>query len=341
MFVPYRIDITSLLEEENILEIEFRSAYNVSEKIRRQRGDLVCYNGHYGRPYVRKAQYNFGWDWGPSLITCGPWKPVFIERYSNRIEDVRIEVDLTEDLSHAQVEVHVTPTNAGADTFAHVQVTDANGRMVEAATVTAFAWTFEVQQPQLWYSRDLGAQPMYTATIQLSRNDGVVLDTTKKSFGVRRIDLVKDADSNGSTFYFKVNNLPIFAGGNNWIPGDSFLPRMTPDRYRRWVEFATKGNHNIMRVWGGGIYEDDSFYDECDRQGILVWQDFCFACAQYPADEVFRDSVKSEAIAAVRRLRNHPCLALLAGNNEDYPLANDACKPVMPHYFLTSNSVNA
>ncbi|KAF2098291.1 beta-mannosidase [Rhizodiscina lignyota] len=339
MFIPYRVDITKLVKDENALEITFRSAYEISEDIRRRRGNIVCWNGHYGRPYVRKAQYHFGWDWGPSLVTCGPWKPIYIERYMDKIEDVRIEIDISHDLSRAKVDVHVSPANDRESTFIHVQMKNFKNQIVEATNIEALYWSFEINRPELWFPLHAGAQPLYSTVVQLLQKDGTVLDTATKSFGIRKIELVRDHDDIGSTFYFRVNNVPIFAGGTNWIPGDSFLPRITPDRYRRWIQMAAKGNQNIIRIWGGGIYEDDAFYDECDRQGVLVWQDFCFACAQYPADPEFRKSVEKEATAAIQRLRHHPCLALLAGNNEDYQVANEALKHDMkmpPEQWLNS-----
>lgn len=323
MFIPHRVNITSLLTGQNELNIKFRSAYKISEAIREKRGHLLCWNGHYGRVYVRKAQYHYGWDWGPSLVTCGPWKPIYLEKYSGRIDDVKIQTSLHDDLCHATVCVEVDFEAKGASI--EVEVKDPGGGALTASDKNSTQSIFEITNPKLWWPNDAGEQPLYTATIQLKRGD-VVLDTLTKTFGVRKIELVQDKDNTGTTFYFRVNNVPIFAGGSNWIPGDSFLPRLTPERYQRWIDLARRAHHNIIRIWGGGIYEDDAFYDACDRAGLLVWQDFCFACGQYPADEQFRESVRQEAIAAVKRLRNHPSLALLAGNNEDYQIANEGLK---------------
>lgn len=326
MFIPHRVNVTGILKDKNELELTFRSAYNISEELRKKKGHLLCWNGHYGRVYARKAQYHYGWDWGPSLVTCGPWKPIYLEKYRARIDDVRINYTLDDDLSKATVNVQVSVAGDNAGSRVEIHLRTAEGELMKEPSKDG---DFDILRPTLWNPRN-GSQepykaPMYAVIITIKRAE-VILDTKTQPFGIRKIELVQDKDKIGSTFYFKVNNVPIFSGGSNWIPGDSFLPRMTAETYRQWITLAAKANHNMIRIWGGGIYEDDAFYDECDRQGLLVWQDFCFACGQYPADEGFRESVKREAIAAVRRLRDHPSLAILAGNNEDYQVANEGRK---------------
>lgn len=324
MFVPHRIEVGKYLQSTNSLEILFESAINKGEAIRNERGQLICWNGHYSRVYVRKAQYHYGWDWGPSLVTCGPWKPITLERYDCQIKDVRLEVILSEDTKSAKVAIGAEIETNVAGYLIEVSLVEPSGNTISTSRLDGLSGTIGIQEPILWYPFTHGEQPLYKLQTRVISNSGDVLGSLTKIFGVRRIQLIQAPLQEGSTFYFEVNNIPIFMGGSNWIPGDSFLPRMTPNRYKRWIDLAVRGNHNMLRIWGGGIYEDDAFYDECDRRGVLVWQDFCFACGQYPSDKEFVESVSAEAIAALKRLRNHPSLAILAGNNEDYQVANEA-----------------
>lgn len=323
MFLSHRIDVRHLLRPMNELEIVFASAYDKSEALREQRGHLLCWNGHYGRVYVRKAQYHFGWDWGPSLVTCGPWKPVYLERYISRIQDIYVQVALSDDLSEATL---TAETTVGPDISSHsvdVELTDPEGVLLCERRIQTTSTSFSLSNPKLWYPHTHGIQPLYQVKVTVRTASDDVLDCKTQLIGIRRIELIQKPLREGSSFYFKCNGVPMFVGGSNWIPGDVFLPRMTHARYKSWVDLAVRGNQNMLRVWGGGIYEDDAFYDECDRRGILVWQDFCFACGQYPSDDEFVQSVTKEAVQAIRRLRSHASLAIWAGNNEDYQIANE------------------
>lgn len=187
---------------------------------------------------------------------------------------------------------------------------------------------FRTQNPELWYPRGYGKQPLYTlrATL-LSALQGQesCLDTKSKRFGIRTATVIQQSlssPSSGSSFFFLVNNIPIFCGGSNWIPADTFIPSVSRSSYQKLIGLAAEGNQLMLRVWGGGIYEEDAFYSNCDEFGILVWQDFMFACGNYPASiSEFRQSVEKEATANIKRLRHHPCIVLWAGNNEDYQVA--------------------
>lgn len=327
MFLEYRINITHLIRQgSNDVEITFASAYNISEELRQKRGDRICWNGHYGRIYVRKAQYHFGWDWGPSFVTCGPWKPIFIHRYTARIDEVNVDVDLQDSLDEAVVTVRTVTEPHDPSFSTEVELADPEGRVLESKRSQGTSHGFKLARPELWYPHTHGKQPLYHVRVTVRSGQGETLDFKTQTFGVRRIELVQDPLEEGSSFYFTCNRIPIFMGGSNWIPGDSFLPRMTPDRYERWIDFAVRGNQNMLRVWGGGIYEDDAFFDAADRKGILIWQDFAFACGQYPADSQFIQSIKEEGTQALKRLRRHPSLAILAGNNEDYQVASEGLK---------------
>ena len=325
MFIPYRIVIQRLLPT-NTIRIDFKSALREGEALREERGHLLCWNGHYSRVYVRKAQYHYGWDWGPCLITCGPWKPIYLERYRVRIKNVKIHPTLSEKLDAVTIAIHLSIDHRKPDHKVELSLLDPSGKTIRQMVLQELNATIKLESPQLWYPFTHGEQPLYKANINVLSHSGEVLDTSTTTFGIRSIQLIQSPLEEGSTFYFSVNKIPLFIGGSNWIPGDSFLPRMTPERYARWIDLAVRGNQNMLRVWGGGIYEDEAFYNECDRRGVLVWQDFCFACGQYPFDDTFVASVRLEATAAVERLRSHPSLAILAGNNEDYQIANEGLK---------------
>jgi len=204
------------------------------------------------------------------------------------------------------------------------------GQPVAAASASSTAGAradhqFLFGSPQLWWPNGYGPQALYTLAASLER-DGQVLDRAEQRLGLRRLRLVQEPllDEPGTTFLFEVNNTPIFCGGANWIPADSFTPRLTRQRYGQLLRLAAEAHMTMLRVWGGGIYEDDAFYDWCDELGLLVWQDFMFACGVYPAHDAFCASVRQEAQANVRRLRHHPSLALWCGNNEDYQNAYSA-----------------
>ena len=187
---------------------------------------------------------------------------------------------------------------------------------VEKGFATA---TFRTQNPELWYPATYGKQPIYTLTARLFSGK-TEYDTVSKRFGLRRAELIqrKLHDAPGTTFFFEINNIPVFCGGSNWIPADMFIPRISPQKYRDWIRLLVEGNQVMIRVWGGGIFEEQSFYDACDEMGVLVWQDFLFACGNYPAHADFLESVRREARANVKLLRHHPSIVIWAGNNEDY-----------------------
>lgn len=178
---------------------------------------------------------------------------------------------------------------------------------------------FRTQKPELWYPARYGKQPLYELEAVLFAGTSAC-DAKTKRFGLRRAEVVQRElkDAPGTTFFFQINDIPVFCGGSNWIPADMSIPRIEPSRYRALVRLALAGNNSMIRVWGGGIYEEDVFYDTCDELAILVWQDFLFACGNYPANKEFLDLVRREAMANVKRLRHHPCIVIWAGNNEDY-----------------------
>jgi len=328
MFVPQRVPVKGQLRAgRNELQFLFESALRRGKAIEAQLGQRALWNGDSSRLYVRKAQYHYGWDWGPTLMTAGPWREVRLEAYQARLAELHAPSELSADLGTATIHVRLAVAGAPAGSSVRLELLDPQGKRVAAANAPVSgaraAHTFLFGNPQLWWPNGYGAQPLYTLTAELTHAEQV-LDRAEQRLGLRRLRLVQEplAEEPGTTFLVEVHNTPIFGGGANWIPADSFTPRLTRERYGQLLRLAAEANMTMLRVWGGGIYEDDAFYDGCDALGLLVWQDFMFACGSYPAHDDFANSVRAEAEANVRRLRHHPSLAIWAGNNEDYQLAN-------------------
>lgn len=243
-----------------------------------------------------------------------------LECYRSRIGDLHFTTTVHPSLSSAEVVAKADIEGSASTVEFSIYFDD---KLVTTETVRVAdgfsCATFYTENPQLWYPAWYGPQPLYTLTAKLF-SDGDVRDKVSKRFGIRKAEVVQDdlEDNPGKTFFFRVNNIPIFCGGSNWIPADMFIPRLSKERYRNWVRMAAESNQVMLRVWGGGIYEEQAFYDACDEYGMLVWQDFLFACGNYPAFPQFLGSVRREAIANVKRLRHHPSIVIWAGNNEDY-----------------------
>ena len=255
---------------------------------------------------------------GPTILTCGPWRPICIEVYHSRISDLYFTTDVDKSLRSAEVVVMADIEGEGEEVTFEIFL---DGKMIGTETVkvaNGFATaTFKNNSPKLWYPHTYGKQPLYILKAELTRSN-ISLDTASRRFGLRRARVIQRElnDKPGSTFFFEINNIPMFCGGSNWIPGE-FGP-MDAQKYHDWIKMVLEGNQIMIRIWGGGIFEDKAFYDSCDELGVLVWQDFLFACGNYPADHDFLDLVKREAIANIKILRHHPSLVIWAGNNEDY-----------------------
>lgn len=254
------------------------------------------------------------------MLTCGPWRPISLEIYTARISDLSFTTDVCKSLKTAEIVAKVEVEGEVEEVVFDISY---DGEKVAQEVVIVkngvAITTLRTQNAKLWYPHTYGDQPLYllTATLLLKKDP---LDVRQKRFGLRRSEVVqrKLEDADGTSFYFEINNIPLFCGGSNWIPADSFIPRITAQKYHDWVKMAVEGNQIMLRVWGGGIYEEQAFYDACDEMGVLVWQDFLFACGNYPAHDEFLNLVKREATANVKLLRHHPSIVLWAGNNEDY-----------------------
>jgi len=335
MFRTWEYDVRDALRAgENELAIAFRSPMQyVHEKAAGQRFMPAWGVGDHkldGGSWIRKEPCNFGWDWGPMLATCGIWRDIALIAYDvARLNDVHVRQEHTPD-GAVRLDVQVAVERASQAALAAQVEISYEGKIVaaQAAPLTDETATVSLQidSPKLWWPHGMGGQPLYVVQVALLDDAGQRLDERSLRIGLRRLELVRQPDRWGESFHFACNGAPFFAKGANWIPEDVFVARLTRERYRARLEDARDANMNMLRVWGGGIYEDDAFYDLCDEMGLCVWQDFIFACATYPTfDEAWMANVAVEAEQNVRRIRHHACLALWCGNNElEQGLVGDA-----------------
>lgn len=333
MFRRWSIPVRQYIrEEDNILKVYFHSPV----KIDVPKWDALPYQyqasndqsengGLFNKKisiFARKAGYHYGWDWGPRLVTSGIWRPVYIRAWSDlRINDVFIEqkeVGAGRAVIAGHVELDADKDMDGV----LVMITDeATGRVLGERQADLKRGTnrvtvdFVLHKPKLWWSNGLGEPFLYRFRTDIIAG-GELLDSKTERVGIRSLKVVHQPDKDGHTFYIELNGRPVFAKGANYIPSDNFLPRVTPENYKRTILDAAGVNMNMLRVWGGGIYENDVFYDLCDEYGIMIWQDFMFACSMYPAEGALLDNIHQEAVDNVKRLRNHACIALWCGNNE-------------------------
>jgi len=325
MFRTWRVNAKPALKTgENTLRIVFRSPLNeilpVMAKLKHQ---LPAPNdqGEKTSPYTRKAPYHYGWDWGPRFVTSGVWRPVSLESWDHaRVSDLQLIVKkISADVAELTANVEVEASAASAATIQLDNLTDkvVTGKQEIKLNpgTNQVKFNFTVTNPKLWWPNGLGAQPRYSFRARSLVNGQVTGEKITRT-GLRTLELRQQRDEAGQSFMFVINGIPVFAKGGNWIPADSFPTRITKDKYRFLLKSVRDTNMNMLRVWGGGIYEADEFYELCDEMGILVWQDFMFACSMYPANQEFLESVRAEAIDNVKRLRNHPSIVLWAGNNE-------------------------
>lgn len=318
MFREYRILSKALIRPgNNRLTIVFFPALEENRR-KASKDSLILPGGE--RVYSRKAQYMFGWDWGPTLVSGGIWKDVnlifwnYAEIKNNIIRpelandkdafvNISTELDInTDEKLNLKYEL-ISPDNQCVETKI-IRVKGAN-------TVARFS----VSNPKLWWTYDLGEQNLYTLKVSLLKGEQII-EVDERKFGIRDIKVIRKSDSIGETFYFTLNDKQIFAKGANIIPMDYFPSRLSDSDYKFYMQKVREANMNMVRVWGGGIYESDYFYELCDEMGIMVWQDFMFAGAMYPVDSQFIDNVKQEVEEQIIRLNNHPSIALWCGNNE-------------------------
>lgn len=267
------------------------------------------------RVFVRKAQYQFGWDWGPRFVTAGIWKNVQLKFWNSaKIENIKysqIELNEKKAILEFTTEIYVAEVKT-----IQLKINEKSENFNLKKGKNKIKMQYDITNPKLWWCNGLGNANLYPFTIEISQKKQF-LDSKKLNIGLRTIELIHEKDQVGKSFYFKLNGKSVFMKGANMVPPDSFLPRVSDATYFSLVENAKKANMNMLRVWGGGVYFDDAFYEACDANGILVWQDFMFACSMYPGDEKFVKNVKQEVIDNVNRLQNHPSIAIWCGNNEN------------------------
>ncbi|MFV0484337.1 MAG: glycosyl hydrolase 2 galactose-binding domain-containing protein [Bacteroidales bacterium] len=328
MFVGHIVNVKDIIKENNELTIYFKSPIKEALHILgKQDYKLPASNDQSTNggleedqrvsPYIRKAPYHFGWDWGPRLVSSGIWRPITLITWDAvRINDIyykQLSVDKAEASVLAQIEL-------AGENFRNTKIViKANGKVVAEAKTGVSKNTvnipIKINNPELWWPNGMGEAYLYDFECELYEN-GNLVDKQDNKIGLRQIELVTEKDSLGTPFYFKVNGIPVFAKGANYIPNDVFPARVSDQTYEHILSSAQEVNMNMIRVWGGGIYEYEKFYELCDKYGLMVWQDFMFACSMYPWDSTFLKSIEKEAAYNIKRLRNHSCIALWCGNNE-------------------------
>lgn len=318
MFIEHRLDIRRLLRPgTNLIEILFDSPTARTAELEARHGRLrVALEPP--RVYARKAQYSFGWDWGPKLATSGIWRSISIEARSGprlkhpfaRVRSIGAKaaiVELSVDIENAPRRGLALRAATCTEGWTDMRTAPVRGRTA--------SFRLRIPDPQVWWPNGYGDQPMYSARLDLLDGEEEI-DSVGLTFALRTVRLVQEKDAQGRSFIVDVNGVRIFSKGADWIPSDNFIPRIPDSTYERLLTLARDAHMNMIRVWGGGIYEQDLFYTLCDRLGLMVWQDFMFACGEYPEEGWFLRQVEEEAASVVRRLRNHPSIVVWCGNNE-------------------------
>ena len=331
MFREWLVDVkTQLKSGANELRILFRSpiveglkkydangyVIPVSDNDQAVNGEVE--GGKMVSVYTRKAGYHFGWDWGPRLVSSGLWRPVYLTAWDDaRIGNLQLKQNSVSEKEASLTAIFEVEANAAND--ATISIESKGVELAKAAIklttgISTYSVDFKIENPKLWWTNGLGEPNLYIVNGKLA----IGKRTTQKTerIGIRTLELVRNKDEKGTSFYFKLNGVSVFMKGANYIPNDIFAARVTDEMYQKVIHTSKISNFNMLRIWGGGIYENDRLYDLCDENGILVWQDFMFACAMFPGDAAFQDNVKQEATQNIKRLRNHPSIALWCGNNE-------------------------
>ena len=333
MFIGWNIPGKKLLQEgSNSLRIYFHSAVNIGlEKLAKIPYTLMAANeiapeNKRSNVMTRKAPFHYGWDWGPRLVTCGIWKAIKIKAWDNILmEDIYVKpVKISSERAFYKTQIEFTAQKkqkASMEVWIDNKLISKTSATIEKGK-TQYDIDFAIEKPELWWTNGLGGHKLYTVKVKMLV-DNKEIQSISKRIGVRTLELVQDKDSIGRSFYFKLNGVPVFMKGANYIPSDIFTTRNTLLNYKRVVTDAVSANMNMLRIWGGAIYENDELYDLFDQNGILAWNDFMFACSVQPNDSAHLENIKKEAEYNVKRLRNHTSIALWCGNNENLRAWNE------------------
>ncbi len=324
MFIGWKVDVKNYLQPGvNAVRVYFHSPLKIADRIKHD----ITYpagNDHSKEKlsvYTRKAPYHYGWDWGPRFVSCGIWRPISLQSTNHfTVEDIHIRQSTLTDrsvlietaieidsLSDLQVAVDITCETDAFEKISHTAKLNPGKNDLKIS--------FSIKNPRKWWPKGMGDPYLYTFRFDFGHK-GEILHSESKRIGIRTVEVINEPDEFGESFYFIVNGTPLFIKGVNYIPQDSFVNKVEEKRYHAIFQAVAAANMNMIRVWGGGIYETDLFYDLADEHGILVWQDFMFACTMYPGDQDFLSIVEQEAVYNIKRLRNHPSLAIWCGNNE-------------------------
>lgn len=320
MFRTYRLAVSSyILPKNNKLTVTFRSPTKWCNEQAKKRGEME--NSYFSnRVYLRKAQYSYGWDWGPSFPAMGIWRPIYLIQpdvawvESVRFETVNVQKSWAQIKIHVKIQGHISEVSK-----VKVSLGDEDRKIerdIEDLASHDIQIDLKLAEPRLWWPRGQGESYLYHLKVELFIKENQLVDEWNKKVGIRTIEL-QTKESGNPAFKFLINDKPVYMKGANWIPTDSFIPRASNEKYSELLKMFVNANMNMIRVWGGGIYENDYFYQLCDQLGILVWQDFMFACGIYPEDQEFLQNVKEEVRQNVSRLQFHPSLAIWCGNNEN------------------------
>ena len=328
-FIPCIIDVTEYIRERNnelIVNIDVGRRRVKDKPLSKYHMDdyMDGRDESSRRIWMRKPQFVFGWDWTPYLPTCGIWRDVELRSYENiAIRDVflhsrvgknkavvSIEVEM-ENFTSRMIKVDLALSLKGEKEYSLNKIAVLNPGLSKNY------YKLKIPNPELWYPQPIGDPYLYNFTLKIYKNKKE-LDSYSMKHGIREIELIQEPIEEGKSFIVSINKKRVFCKGANWVPADFILANVSKEKYKKLIEFASKANFNMFRIWGGGIYEDSLFYQLCDEYGIMVWQDFMFACASYPDDDYeFMQEVEREAHAVIRNLRNHPSLVLWCGNNEN------------------------
>jgi len=331
-------DYNFLEEGDNELTIIFRSPINEARKRIEEAGLELNQDTRNLLPFaipgvemLRKAYYSFGWDWGPKFPDSGIWRKIELHAFNDSyIKGVQIQTEIdfiigdgngktTAKEAKVKLETELEDFQDNKEKIIIYELYDGKTLINKQKTNTIKLGTemnLIINNPKLWWTHELGKPNLYHLKIKLLDKDQL-LDEYSTDFGIREIQLIRNKDKWGESFYFELNKIPVFAKGGNWVPSDSFLPRGNRNKnYERILDACIKANMNMIRIWGGGIYEEEAFYHYCDQNGLMIWQDFAFACRPTPNYSGFEESVIQEAVDNIKRLRNHPSLAIWVGNNE-------------------------